>query len=95
MEDSGATSEDDGLPRSPPEISFQEVAMQREASKVNETAQSDTKYIWHSPTFLNYTRNHCLFWAFCPSQYPEAKNHLSLLSLAGTGSEEDEQVMIT
>lgn len=45
MEDSGATSEDDGLPHSPPEISFQEVAMQREASKVNETAQSDTTYV--------------------------------------------------
>ncbi|XP_027012464.1 uncharacterized protein cracdlb isoform X2 [Tachysurus fulvidraco] len=47
MEDSGTTSEDDGLPRSPPEISFQE--------------------------------------------YPEAKSHVSLLSLAGTGSEEEEQ----
>ncbi|MCJ8747934.1 hypothetical protein PDJAM_G00159090 [Pangasius djambal] len=56
MEDSGTTSEDDGLPRSPPEMSFQEVAMQRGASK-----------------------------------YPEAKNHLSWLSLAGTGSEEEEQ----
>ncbi|XP_060716730.1 uncharacterized protein cracdlb isoform X2 [Tachysurus vachellii] len=47
MEDSGTTSEDDGLPRSPPEMSFQE--------------------------------------------YPEAKSHVSLLSLAGTGSEEEEQ----
>ncbi|KAF5905452.1 interleukin-1 receptor type 1-like, partial [Clarias magur] len=56
MEDPGATSEDDGLPRSPPEISFQEVAMQSRGSK-----------------------------------YPEAKSHLSWLSLAGTGSEEEEQ----
>lgn len=32
---------------------------------------------------------------FCPLQYPEAKNHLSLLSLTGTGSEEEEQVMTT
>lgn len=31
---------------------------------------------------------------FCPSQYPQAKNH-SWLSLAGTGSEEEEQVMTT
>ncbi|XP_058237184.1 immunoglobulin A1 protease autotransporter [Hemibagrus wyckioides] len=56
MEDSGTTSEDDGLPRSPPEMSFQEVAMRRGASK-----------------------------------YPEAKSQLSLLSLGGTGSEEEEQ----
>ncbi|KAK3530462.1 hypothetical protein QTP86_024378 [Hemibagrus guttatus] len=56
LEDSGTTSEDDGLPRSPPEMSFQEVAMKRGASK-----------------------------------YPEAKSQLSLLSLTGTGSEEEEQ----
>ncbi|XP_053333302.1 CRACD-like protein [Clarias gariepinus] len=56
MEDPGATSEDDGLPRSPPEISFQEVAMQSRAAK-----------------------------------HPEAKSHLSLLSLEGTGSEEEVQ----
>ncbi|KAF4075153.1 hypothetical protein AMELA_G00231260 [Ameiurus melas] len=55
MEDSGTTSEDDGLPCSPPEMSFQEVAIRRGASK-----------------------------------YPQAKNH-SWLSLAGTGSEEEEQ----
>lgn len=43
MEDSGTTSEDDGLPRSPPEMSFQEVAMQRGTSKVNLMAQSNMK----------------------------------------------------
>lgn len=43
MEDSGATSEDDGLPCSPPEMSFQEVVTQRGASKVNEMAHSDMK----------------------------------------------------
>ncbi|XP_072513150.1 uncharacterized protein cracdlb [Salminus brasiliensis] len=47
IEDSGTTSEDDGLPCSPPEMSFQE--------------------------------------------HPEAKKHLSLLSLSGTGSEEEDQ----
>ncbi|XP_046694318.1 CRACD-like protein isoform X1 [Silurus meridionalis] len=36
IEDSGATSEDDGLPHSPPEMSFQEVAMQKGASKYPE-----------------------------------------------------------
>ncbi|XP_063068605.1 CRACD-like protein [Engraulis encrasicolus] len=51
MEDSGATSEDDGLPHSPPDFTFQEPAR------------------YHS----SYKRNH------------------SCLSLAGTGSEEEEQ----
>lgn len=55
-EDSGATSEDDGLPCSPPEMSFHEQVMQ------------DTVY-----------------------KHPEYQNHLSSLSLAGTGSEEEEQ----
>ncbi|KAL2087442.1 hypothetical protein ACEWY4_016270 [Coilia grayii] len=52
MEDAGATSEDDGLPHSPPEIAFQDSG----------------KHI------SSYKRNH------------------SCLSLAGTGSEEEEQV---
>uniref|UniRef100_A0A8B9L8G9 DUF4592 domain-containing protein n=1 Tax=Astyanax mexicanus TaxID=7994 RepID=A0A8B9L8G9_ASTMX len=47
IEDPGTTSEDDGLPCSPPEMSFQE--------------------------------------------HPEAKKHLSLISLSGTGSEEEDQ----
>nr|XP_055060520.1 uncharacterized protein cracdlb isoform X2 [Misgurnus anguillicaudatus] len=55
-EDSGATSEDDGLPCSPPEMSFHEQVMQ------------DAVY-----------------------KHPEYQNHLSSLSLAGTGSEEEEQ----
>ncbi|KAL7845730.1 hypothetical protein AOLI_G00239220 [Acnodon oligacanthus] len=56
IEDSGTMSEDDGLPCSPPEMSFQEVATQGASYK-----------------------------------YPEATKHLSSLSLAGTGSEEEEQ----
>ncbi|XP_062866906.1 CRACD-like protein [Trichomycterus rosablanca] len=55
VEDSGATSEDDGLPCSPPEMSFQE-----------------------APHRANL-------------KFPRAKRHLSCLSLAGTGSEEEEQ----
>lgn len=55
-EDSGATSEDDGLPCSPPEMSFHEQVMHEAVYK-----------------------------------YPESKKHLSSLSLAGTGSEEEEQ----
>ncbi|XP_036413286.1 capping protein inhibiting regulator of actin dynamics isoform X2 [Colossoma macropomum] len=56
IEDSGTMSEDDGLPCSPPEMSFQEVATQGASYKD-----------------------------------PEATKHLSSLSLAGTGSEEEEQ----
>ncbi|XP_056588088.1 uncharacterized protein cracdlb isoform X2 [Triplophysa dalaica] len=55
-EDSGATSEDDGLPCSPPEMSFHEQVMHEAVYK-----------------------------------YPKSKKHLSSLSLAGTGSEEEEQ----
>ncbi|XP_051983298.1 CRACD-like protein isoform X2 [Xyrauchen texanus] len=55
-EDSGATSEDDGLPCSPPEMFFHERAMHGAVKK-----------------------------------YPEPHKHLSSLSLAGTGSEEEEQ----
>ncbi|KAK7161314.1 hypothetical protein R3I94_004099 [Phoxinus phoxinus] len=55
-EDSGTTSEDDGLPCSPPETSFHERVMHRAVYK-----------------------------------YPESQKHLSSLSLAGTGSEEEEQ----
>ncbi|XP_051560821.1 CRACD-like protein [Myxocyprinus asiaticus] len=55
-EDSGATSEDDGLPCSPPEMSFHERVM-------------------HGVVY----------------KYPEPQKHLSCLSLAGTGSEEEEQ----
>ncbi|XP_066517159.1 CRACD-like protein isoform X2 [Hoplias malabaricus] len=56
IEDSGTMSEDDGLPCSPPEMSFQEVST-------------------HGTSY----------------KYPEPKQHLSSLSLAGTGSEEEEQ----
>ncbi|KAA0701469.1 hypothetical protein E1301_Tti023958 [Triplophysa tibetana] len=55
-EDSGATSEDDGLPCSPPEMSFHEQVMHEAVYK-----------------------------------YPKSNKHLSSLSLAGTGSEEEEQ----
>ncbi|XP_077102269.1 uncharacterized protein cracdlb [Siphateles boraxobius] len=55
-EDSGNTSEDDGLPCSPPETSFHERVKHRAVYK-----------------------------------YPESQKHLSSLSLAGTGSEEEEQ----
>ncbi|XP_067297066.1 CRACD-like protein isoform X2 [Pseudorasbora parva] len=55
-EDSGTTSEDDGLPCSPPETSFHERVM-------------------HGAVY----------------KYPESQKHLSSLSLAGTGSEEEEQ----
>ncbi|XP_056312535.1 CRACD-like protein [Danio aesculapii] len=55
-EDSGATSEDDGLPCSPPETYLYERVMHGAAYK-----------------------------------YPEPRKHLSSLSLAGTGSEEEEQ----
>ncbi|XP_043098231.1 CRACD-like protein isoform X2 [Puntigrus tetrazona] len=56
IEDSGTTSEDDGLPCSPPEMSFHERVMHEAVYK-----------------------------------YPESQKHLSSLSLAGTGSEEEEQ----
>ncbi|XDV15619.1 hypothetical protein PO909_015665 [Leuciscus waleckii] len=56
IEDSGTTSEDDGLPCSPPETSFHERVKHRAVYK-----------------------------------YPESQKHLSSLSLAGTGSEEEEQ----
>ncbi|KAL1281859.1 hypothetical protein QQF64_000662 [Cirrhinus molitorella] len=56
IEDSGTTSEDDGLPCSPPEMSFHERVM-------------------HGAVY----------------KYPESQKHLSSLSLAGTGSEEEEQ----
>lgn len=88
MEDSGTTSEDDGLPRSPPEMSFQEVAMRRGASKVNETELE----VWSDFFIVSEIIVFCVCF-FCSSQYPEAKSQLSLLSLAGTGSEEEEQVM--
>ncbi|XP_051559220.1 CRACD-like protein isoform X2 [Myxocyprinus asiaticus] len=55
-EDSGATSEDDGLPCSPPEVFFHERVMHGAVNK-----------------------------------YPETHKHPSSLSLAGTGSEEEEQ----
>lgn len=55
-EDSGATSEDDGLPCSPPETYLYERVM-------------------HGGIY----------------KYPEPRKHLSSLSLAGTGSEEEEQ----
>ncbi|XP_073699300.1 uncharacterized protein cracdlb [Garra rufa] len=54
IEDSGTTSEDDGLPCSPPEMSFHERVM-------------------HGAVY----------------KYPESQKHLSSLSLAGTGSEEE------
>ncbi|XP_030634825.1 uncharacterized protein KIAA1211-like [Chanos chanos] len=57
VEDPGATSEDDGLPCSPPEMSLSEAAVQLPAYRCHNT-----------------------------------RNHLSSLSLAGTGSEEEEQV---
>ncbi|XP_042617364.1 CRACD-like protein, partial [Cyprinus carpio] len=56
IEDSGTTSEDDGLPCSPPEMSFHERVM-------------------HGAVY----------------KYPGSQKHLSSLSLAGTGSEEEEQ----
>ncbi|XP_056109547.1 uncharacterized protein cracdlb isoform X2 [Rhinichthys klamathensis goyatoka] len=55
-EDSGTTSEDDGLPCSPPETSFHE-------------------RVKHTDVY----------------KYPGSQKHLSSLSLAGTGSEEEEQ----
>ncbi|KAM9396489.1 uncharacterized protein cracdlb isoform 2-T2 [Salvelinus alpinus] len=58
MEDSGATSEDDGLPQSPPEILFHD-----------RTAQG--------PSY----------------KFPDTHRHHSSLSLAGTGSEEEEQCL--
>ncbi|XP_064825933.1 CRACD-like protein isoform X2 [Oncorhynchus masou masou] len=58
MEDSGATSEDDGLPQSPPEILFHD-----------RTAQG--------PSY----------------KFPYTHRHHSSLSLAGTGSEEEEQCL--
>uniref|UniRef100_A0A4W4GZM0 Cracd like b n=1 Tax=Electrophorus electricus TaxID=8005 RepID=A0A4W4GZM0_ELEEL len=59
IEESGTTSEDDGLPCSPPEMYLQDVAVHTTAYK-----------------------------------FPDTKKHLSSLSLAGTGSEEEEQVML-
>ncbi|XP_059409300.1 CRACD-like protein isoform X2 [Carassius carassius] len=56
IEDSGTTSEDDGLPCSPPEMSFHGQVM-------------------HGAVY----------------KYPGSQKHLSSLSLAGTGSEEEEQ----
>ncbi|XP_021426744.2 CRACD-like protein isoform X2 [Oncorhynchus mykiss] len=58
MEDSGAASEDDGLPQSPPEILFHD-----------RTAQG--------PSY----------------KFPDTHRHHSSLSLAGTGSEEEEQCL--
>uniref|UniRef100_H2ZVI8 DUF4592 domain-containing protein n=1 Tax=Latimeria chalumnae TaxID=7897 RepID=H2ZVI8_LATCH len=59
LDDAGASSEDDGLPRSPPEVSLLQEAMAR------------TLYKFSDPC-----------------------KHLSSLSLAGTGSEEEEQKKI-
>ncbi|XP_034145680.1 uncharacterized protein cracdlb [Esox lucius] len=56
MEDSGGTSEDDGLPQSPPEISF------------HDRADHGSSY-----------------------KFTDTQRHHSSLSLAGTGSEEEEQ----
>lgn len=56
MEDSGATSEDDGLPQSPPDTSF------------------------HDRPGHGY-----------PYKFPDSHRNRSCLSLAGTGSEEEEQ----
>ncbi|XP_019385010.1 PREDICTED: uncharacterized protein KIAA1211-like homolog isoform X2 [Crocodylus porosus] len=58
VDDAGASSEDDGLPRSPPEM-----------SSIHEILSSN-------PTI----------------RFFDSHNHLSSLSLAGTGSEEEEQV---
>ncbi|XP_029612752.1 uncharacterized protein KIAA1211-like isoform X2 [Salmo trutta] len=58
MEDSGATSEDDGLPQSPPEILFHDRTTQ-------------------GPSY----------------KFPDTHRHHSSLSLAGTGSEEEEQCL--
>ncbi|XP_041696729.2 CRACD-like protein isoform X2 [Coregonus clupeaformis] len=58
LEDSGATSEDDGLPQSPPDIVFHD-----------RTAQG--------PSY----------------KFPDTHRHHSSLSLAGTGSEEEEQCL--
>ncbi|XP_015278025.1 PREDICTED: uncharacterized protein KIAA1211-like, partial [Gekko japonicus] len=57
MDDAGMSSEDDGLPRSPPEMSL-----------LQEIINSKT------------------------AQFSDSHKHLSSLSLAGTGSEEEEQV---
>ncbi|XP_069732427.1 CRACD-like protein [Phaenicophaeus curvirostris] len=58
-EDAGTSSEDDGLPRSPPEISL-----------LHENLNSS------------------------PTRFSDSHKHLSSLSLAGTGSEEEEQVTL-
>ncbi|KYO41439.1 hypothetical protein Y1Q_0006250 [Alligator mississippiensis] len=57
VDDAGASSEDDGLPRSPPEMSL-----------IHEVLGSNT------------------------TRFSDSHKHLSSLSLAGTGSEEEEQV---
>ncbi|XP_055657980.1 CRACD-like protein [Falco peregrinus] len=59
-EDAGTSSEDDGLPRSPPEMSL-----------LNENLNSGTT-----------------------TRFSDSHKHLSSLSLAGTGSEEEEQVTL-
>ncbi|XP_053911932.1 CRACD-like protein [Cuculus canorus] len=59
-EDAGTSSEDDGLPRSPPEISL-----------LHENLNSSTT-----------------------TRFSDSHKHLSSLSLAGTGSEEEEQVTL-
>ncbi|XP_009996960.1 PREDICTED: uncharacterized protein KIAA1211-like homolog [Chaetura pelagica] len=59
-EDAGTSSEDDGLPRSPPEMFF-----------FHENLNSGTK-----------------------PRFSDSHKHLSSLSLAGTGSEEEEQVTL-
>ncbi|KAM6286261.1 CRACD-like protein isoform 4-T4 [Spheniscus humboldti] len=59
-EDAGTSSEDDGLPRSPPEMSL-----------LHENLNSDTT-----------------------TRFSDSHKHLSSLSLAGTGSEEEEQVTL-
>ncbi|XP_009470846.1 PREDICTED: uncharacterized protein KIAA1211-like homolog [Nipponia nippon] len=60
-EDAGASSEDDGLPRSPPEMSL-----------LHENLNSGTT-----------------------TRFSDSHKHLSSLSLAGTGSEEEEQVILS
>ncbi|XP_008634026.1 CRACD-like protein isoform X1 [Corvus cornix cornix] len=59
-EDAGTSSEDDGLPRSPPEISL-----------LHESLNSGVK-----------------------TRFSDSHKHLSSLSLAGTGSEEEEQITL-
>lgn len=95
-EDSGTTSEDDGLPCSPPETSFHERVKHRAVYKVTEQQR------WKVKVHLKHNRDICYYFNFdlineiqMPFflQYPESQKHLSSLSLAGTGSEEEEQVI--